>query len=280
MTNTLYTTLDTVLYDISLLLDEQQYNEAKLREWALKGLRKLKSPSLYTTEVCVLNIEHHKALLPANLKYIIQAAYLPKVNKETLISELQHSMNLDNPADNLALSYIEDKKSLPMQAIKTLSHRWQAMRMSSSSMIKAITLEGGPYSGLYNCPDCGHEFIVDSNNCITTTAKDGFVMLSYLAYATSTDNTILIPDDEDLKEAIQHFCLFNYWMSKTMHKEEGSIRERDWHLLRFQTLATKVAGKQVGLHNLENLKNASLRLHQQTNQFDNFFEDLNKPTNL
>lgn len=279
MTNVSYTTLDTVLYDLSLLLDEHQYNEAKLREWALKGLRKLRNPALYSNKTCLLEIHQHKSLLPQDMKYLLQVAYLPKIGINSAIEELQQMMNLDEAKDNLALSYVQDKTSLPFKVLPTLSHNWTAMRMSTSSFIKAIGLDGGPYTNLYDCPTCNHEFTVDADNCITTTASSGFILVSYLAYAQDAkSSSVLIPDDEDLKEAIQHFCLFNYWMSKSMHKEEHSFREREWHLQRFQVLAQKVAGKNVGLHELENLKNMHLNLHQRTNAFDNFFEDINKPT--
>jgi len=286
MANHSYVPIDTVLYDISLLVDDSHYNETKFREWALQGYRKLGANNVYENKVALLGVEDHKSHIPLDLKYITQIAYYKAIS-DTDITELQRIMNLESEAHNPALRYIVDPTALPTLAATAMGNdlgsAWKPLRKSTNSFIKTVDMDYSIYGSdpslrtlSYDCPECNHEYHVDPDGCITTTLKDGLLWISYLAYAKDSKGQVLIPDNEDLKEALVHFCLFKYWMSKATVKEQGSINERDWHLLRFQTLKAKAAAalNDPDAATLENMMQQRNRLLPRLNQADNFYSKL------
>lgn len=113
--------------------------------------------------------------------------------------------------------------------------------------------------------------------CLTSTLSDAVLAIAYLRYPTTASGDTLIPDHEDLKEAIVHYCLYRYWLAQSFLREPAAIKEREFHLLQYQTLITKAAGdlNLPTLDELENIKNMTNRLVPRTNQYDSFFMKLN-----
>jgi hypothetical protein len=290
--NNSYVPIDSVLYDIALVLDDAHYNEHKFREWLIQGFRKLHVHEVYEKKLRIIRVEEHKAELPSDLKTIIQIGY-----KETLeaseISELQRIMNLENVKDNPALVYIQDPESLPNQAALATSTQyssWKPLRKSSTTFLPTVTVDYGLYgdsaeaSYLYNaitnCPECEHEYSVDKANCLTTTLRSGYIWVSYMAHAQNDSGVLLIPDDEDLKEALLHYCLYKYWLIKSITKEESAFRERDWHLRRYQLLKAKAAGSlnMPDVDTMENILSQRNRLVPRSDLYYSFFQRLNNKT--
>lgn len=293
--NNSYIPIDSVLYDIALVIDDSSYNEHKLREWLIQGFRKFQAHDLYQKKLRIIQVEEHKAELPSDLKYIIQIGYKVSLNNSDL-SELQRMMNLENTKDNPALVYIQDNTSLPNQAIQASYNPysdWKPLRRSSTTFLPTIEVDYGMYGdtseagslvsgfGTVNCPECEHEYSVDQSGCLTTTLRSGFIWLSYMAHASNSKGQLLIPDDEDLKEALLHYCLYKYWLVKSVLKEESSFRERDWHLRRYQLLKAKAVGtlNMPDVDTSENILSQRSRLLPRKDLYYSFFQRLNNKVN-
>lgn len=286
MANYSYVSVDSVLYDISLLVDDTNYNEAKFREWAIQAYRKVGAQHIYQNKVALLLVEDHKSHIPLDLKFITQIAYYSGLTTQD-VAAIQEQMNFTSSADNPALKYITDPTRLATLSatVNSPASPWKPLRKSTNSFIKTVTYDYSIYgadstnsrAANYDCQNCTHEYHVDPDGCITTTLKEGLIWISYLAYATNHDGHLLIPDDEDLKEALVHYCLFKYWMSKSVVKEMGSIQERNWHLERFQTLKMKAAAKlnEPDSATLENMLQQHNRLLPRLNMVDSFYSKLN-----
>lgn len=80
------------------------------------------------------------------------------------------------------------------------------MRASTSPFMKSICTS----EQLLFCTDCNHEFVVDSSLVLTSTLKNGTLLVAYKGYPVDEEGLALIPDDETLKEALFHFVLYNY----------------------------------------------------------------------
>jgi len=85
-------------------------------------------------------------------------------------------------------------------------------------------------SVLVRCDQCQHEYTISPSGVITTTLLEGIMLLSYLAYPKDEEGYALIPDDENVKEAIFHYVLYRYWLQKDMMKEEGAEKRMRFHL--------------------------------------------------
>jgi len=93
MANKAYTSIKSVLYDLSTLLPEEYWNETVLTEWAIKALRKINVHQKLEETSSFIYVENHKARLPKELKYLTQIAYKESFTEEEL-NRLQDIMGL------------------------------------------------------------------------------------------------------------------------------------------------------------------------------------------
>lgn len=149
---------------------------------------------------------------------------------------------------------------------------WKAMKLSSNPYLGEICID----DTLVNCDSCTHEFGVDTNLVLTSTLKEGTLVVAYSGYSFTEDNDFLIPDNESLKEAVLHYILYRYWMSKYQHKEEGAEQRMIFHLDMWNTHSAKAAGElnMPDVSTLENIKNERNRLVPRTNRFNQLFTTL------
>jgi len=279
-----YISIDSVLFDISLSIDEQYWDENAMKEWAIKGFRKMQLPLKFVQKVAVVPITSHKGTLPECAAHITHAACKTNL-ASTDLAELERIIGSDN-SERLS-SELAQRAS---ESIYNLyRNSWKAIRPSTNSFLKTVYCESIIPASLNPTEndqykftsDCELEYHVDPNGVITTSFKTGLLFVSYLAHTTDTDGDILIPDDETLKEAIMHYCMYRYWLSKSFMHEEASTRERDWHLQRYQILKLSAIGNlnlpSVG--QLENIKNMTNRILPDTNQYNRFFYELGRPEN-
>lgn len=259
---TKYTSIRSVLYDLSLTIDERYWNSVKMLEWLTHGLRQINTGMTLEAKVVQLPVLLHKAELPSDLKYLTQVTYYIG---EGLCCEVE-SANLNLPDGSDATIY-----SAP-------SVTWKPMRLSSNPFHNSICLD----NSLYYCTDCAHEFSVSPSLILTTTLLAGQIMVSYLGYALDENGDTLIPDDENLKEALFHYALYRYWLSKYQMKEEGSESRMRFHLSMWGTLSTKAAGhlNAPDVNELENLKNQYNRLVPRENRFQQMFMTLGNRESL
>jgi ribonucleotide reductase alpha subunit len=126
--------------------------------------------------------------------------------------------------------------------------------------------------------DCLMEYREEGNN-IKTTPKNCIVLISYKAYA-SDNGEYMIPDNENLKEALTNYILYRLYDAK-MKAEPNQFNqaERTMHLQRYNILAARAKGElnMPDVGTMENLKNIRTRMMPRTNMFESGFQSLNQP---
>jgi hypothetical protein len=250
-----YISIKSVLYDLSLLVDERYWNEIKMKEWALKALRQVATPLLLQDKVDLLWVESHKAVLPCDFKYLNQIAYTSEVIP--------------------ALDTVVKQQEFPNTSWHVYSQYascFKPMRLSTSTFHESLCVD----PSINKCPNCVHEYSISPDLHITTTLKEGCILVSYKAYVSSEDD-FLIPDNETLKECLTHACLYKYWMSKYQMKEDGAESRMQFHLRQWGMLNQKTAGElnMPDIGELENIKSQWLRLVPRSEMATNFFSNLN-----
>ena len=259
-----YISINAILYDLSLTIDDRYWNQNKMTEWAYKALRLIRSDVMLESKLVYLEVNNHKASLPNDLKYLTQIAYTPNAC-HTCISE--HG-DLDLPSTSqLLYNYVEENK-FPWRAL-TWTNNGFHLGVCDKYMVTP-------------CNNCIDSFTVTPDLTVTTTFCDGIIAVSYLGYPLDEQGCALIPNDEELKEAILHYVLYRYWMVKYNMKEEGSESRMQHYLQMWNTMSKKAAGNLnlPDVNQLENLKNQWNRLVPRTNQFQSMFLRLGNRENI
>lgn len=277
-----YISINSVLYNLSLSVDESTFDETRFLEYALQGYRKMESSHKYIPEACLIAVSEHKATVPSNAVHIIQAAYKATLSDDDLAS-MRQLLGIDEEPtiadpDNLA--------TMALDATLRGMTGWKPMRPSSNSFLSTITETESIFpSNVYfpqveSCIGCTHEYSIDPSMCMTTTLRQGLVYISYLTWVTDSDGRYLIPDDENLKEALFHYCMYRYHMSRIPTKENES--RMTFHLKQYELLKAKAQANlnQPTVDQMENIKNMTSRLVPRTNRFEGFFSQLTNKENI
>lgn len=150
-------------------------------------------------------------------------------------------------------------------------HGYRPLRRTSNFFMNMVHCD----DDFYTCPECAYEYNISNNGTITTTMKDGILAVSYKHLPVDDNGDILIVDNEDLKEAITHYCLYKYYLRKSLYNEESSERQRDWHLARFNALAIKSRSIDLpDIDQLENMANYATRIVPRRHMYDTYFTQL------
>jgi hypothetical protein len=265
-----YIPIDSILFKLGSILESSEFSESKFREWAAEAYLSSQISCKYSDKVILQLVEEHKATMPRDMKYLNQIMYKEKLDSDE-INEIKEQINL------IPESIVANPDALATRAFNTMRkyNTWKPLRQSTSSFIKTVDSN----LNIVNAPTycCDHEFTIDYSRCLTTTLPQGYILVSYKGIIQS-DGNILIPNNESLKNALFHYCLYMHWMSKSLLKEQGSIQEREWHLQRYAYLIKKAVGEinMPSLNQLENLKNQSIKMKSSFNDFANGFQSLNK----
>lgn len=247
--NNKYTSIKSILYDLSLTIDERYWNEIKMLTWLVRGYRQMNLAAALEPKTCQLAVINHKTELPTDFRYLTQVA------------------EFIGDCNDTAEDCIEDAKSI----------KYRPMRLTSNPYHSSICLN----NSLTYCTDCLHEFSISPNLILTTTLKGGTILISYLANTVDDKGDILIPDDEAVKEALMHYVLYRYWMAKYQMKEEGSEQRMQHHLSMWNALSKKARNIDLpDVNQLENMKNDFNRLLPRENKFNQMFLTLGNRENM
>lgn len=265
---TKYVSIKSVLYDLSLTLDSTMWNQKTMTEWILKGLRKTASDSILKDTIYYAIVENHKVKLPTDLKYINQIVYYAGSNttKESLVDILKEQLRREVLPTNLILT---------LQA----NTKWSPLKLNNSPFANMLFCD--PIS---ECLNCEHEYTVDESMILTTDIKKGIIVISYKAYPKDDSDEYLMPDDEDLKEALMYYCMYRYYLSKLSGVAMNDksllnfyIQERQMCLKMFETLKAKYVGNsnQPTIDQIENIRKMRDRLVPRTDGYNKLFTNLN-----
>lgn len=206
MQTTKYISIKSVLFNLSLIIDERYWNEINIMEWATSALRTMNIIPLLEDKVKVIELCEHKATLPSDMRFLTQVAYYDS------------TLPLVTLDDSVATTY-----------------PWVNMRLSSSPFALSICLD----KSITQCTHCTHHYSLSPDMTLTSSARNGSLMVAYKSFPVAEDGSALIPDDETLKQALLNYVLYNYWMVKYQMKEEGADQRMQFHLSMWSTLSKK-----------------------------------------
>jgi len=269
-----YISIDSILYDISNSLDEKYWEENKMREWATKGFFKLHNAKKYINKVVALSVVEHSSKLPSDAKIINQIIYKEDLTTdEELLKEIQDLTGIPDPDTN-ALSLSTTPLRIIEAAYPSLRNTWKTMKTSNANFV------GTPDPNTSGTVKCA-EYTIDPNLCLTTNMRTGLILVSYKGLPTNASGVCMIPNQEDLKDALYHFCLYRMWDARANIKEEGAGPLRDHNLRMYQTLKAKASAflNQPDEGEMENIKNERNRLSPSSYKRSQGWANLGNPVN-
>lgn len=274
-----YTSIDSVLYELSTDMDESMYDETLFKEWAVKALRKFPNSAKYDIQNCIIPVIEHKAMLPSSAIQLMQIAYKTNFD-DTDIESLREITGLD---DETITQYFANADEFLLRSLYTsvdANTGWKPMKLTTNNFHVSVLNEVSIYNNndflpnMYDCSECSHEYSIDSSGCITTTLQTGFLYVAYKTHTVDANGNTLIPDNENLKDALRHYVLYRYWAKKPLTNE--SKYEREFNLAQFETLKMKANAElhEPGEDQMENIKNQLQRLVPRSNMRENFYQKL------
>ncbi len=273
-----YVSMETVLDDIHSMVEDIDWDEDKMLEWAVKGYRKLHIPTKFEEKVAFLEISNHTAPLPEDLININQLFYKENINAVSTEEDGTIAQITGITSDKPFYRLMENREDFFERIANDNSPFWdyyQPLRRYSGHF--GMT----PCTQDINRTNCEHRYVIEANQQIRTSFRHGCVIISYDS-RIQQDCIDMIPDNENLKDAIFHFCMYRFWLSRMHTKEEGTTNLMQFHLRQYSAIGRKAVGEinKPDIDQMENIKNMTQRLMPRSNFYDRGFSQLGNRENL
>lgn len=252
---TKFVSLKTILYQISLLLEDVDFKEEEFTEFALQALRAFRGVVKLADYVAQLPLDVHKAVLPSNLVYLVGVAY----RQPSIVTTF-------TTIDGNTTTNVCDSGDV-----------WTMMKLSTSIFHDHLC----PWKSLTVCNDCTHNYSVSPNLVLTSSLDYGEIKVAYKGYPMNDEGDYLLPDNQDLQDAIVNYVLYKYWLTKYLVKEDGAETRMQY----FQTMWSTLSKKALNLNlpdvpQMENIMKLWTRLVPRSNRALDGFATLNSSENV
>jgi len=227
-----------------LALDKTQYEEDDIIEWIINGLDVLNIKKAYQQEAVWIEVKNHKAILPCDLIQI-EMIVSPLIEGDFCAEDEQELADCNCGYNT---DYVEQVNS--NYNFKVINN-WS--RFTNTNYFRrnfqVLKLSNLPFAQKFHCntcpniaSNCGLTYTLSSNGYITTSFESGSICLAYLKYAKDEDDEYIIPDKEDLIQALANWCMAKHWEFRMNMKEEGAFNMYNLYINKAQNLFQKVRG--------------------------------------
>jgi hypothetical protein len=249
-------------------------DDADLLAMGTSAVKKVITPEQFRSPITLINIENYRGDLPEDLAFIAQAAYNIKPESPCTIKQISQwtqkgfndcdiEINLKcHKCGSASCDCNDHILEIPMDELEKMAnpqvHSYMKHYYSHGGITKyghksfyheqfaLMKYKTGYFHNLdyhiTNCinlnVDCDVAYQIKDGKEIVTNFKKGQVLLSYLAYPTDKDGIILVPDVEEVWEAIIYYIAeriaFSEYFVDPSQKNTGRWERMD--LKRAQTI--------------------------------------------
>lgn len=266
----------------TLALDRNEIDEYRILDWATEAYESLNVKTDYENKVAILNVENHKAILPYGLNHIMSVTYLK--NKSFSQSDLDSICSIlssddattcgctpssgrngvidsdINPSTYKPTFYAPNQYNIQRIKVQGIINNYSLWVRSPfyKNNFELMRLRNRPYANQIHCTDCPNTSCLDceytynisKDGEIITEFEDGIVCIAYRSIPLDDEGLVKIPDDPDVRKAINAYVSAKHWELRWNLKEEGSYDRYMTFLGMAEKLMMKVKGK-LGLKNLD-----------------------------
>ena len=240
----LFTNVRAVINRLSL--DKSQYEEDDIIEWIINGLDIMNIKKAYQQEAILIEVNNHKAILPCDL---IQIEMVTMPLDSCIISQKdEEELSSCGCSIGYNKDYIEQVNSnYNFKVINNYSKFIDTNYFKKNFQI--LKLNNLPFAGKFHCDTCPNissncdiTYSLSPNGYITTPFEHGVICLAYIKYAKDENDEYIIPDNEDLIQALANWCMAKHWELRMNMKEEGAYNMYELYINKAQNLFQKVRG--------------------------------------
>jgi len=246
--------LDAVFNYIPKQVRQDLADDDQIRSWALQVLKMLRVPnSRYVKDIHFDQVVNHKVKLPANLKKIYKVSYAKEPPTNDQFNDFCRCEGTTDSLDVLDQDCTQIYHHLFLSSDYYLSQY-------APLAYKGMTLTDN-YICNVNWGGCKGFYSIDtSRNYLTVSEQNGYIAIEYFAEYT-LDGKFMIPDLEELKLAMSHYVVAQYYRGRVTNAEANSNTLYMQNLQQAKTFLLDARAQLIGA-------NINVPLHRELINYD------------
>tara|TARA_R110002167_G_scaffold37243_4_gene116825 strand:- start:466 stop:1350 length:885 start_codon:yes stop_codon:yes gene_type:complete len=259
-------------------------------EWIGEALEHIGSASQLVQKQCILTVDNHKVLLPADLYYINQVA----INNSVSLASSSELDTLTTKVKELKAAIVDAQaNSLEYSDTSSVLHEINSrivilenVYFSDGNRLQPLQYGASNFHRSMHCEGCVNEsanyedtYIID-DGYIKTSFVSGKICLSYMAFPTDDDCYPLVPDDISFKEAMFWYIYKKILLFNPTFKVNGikyDFAENQW---KYYCTQARNSANYPDIDRYESFMNQWVRLIPSLNRHDLGFEQMNTREDL
>ena len=138
-----------------------------------------------------------------------------------------------------------------------------------------VTTNEVPTLVTVNSGSSDHQYYFN-NECIYTTAPDGFIYMNYVGVRVDSEGYPMIPDIEAVRQALRWYCILSLLQKKLLNGTTNLANMIETAQTNWDSYSPKAraAANALTVPQMENFKRSFVRLVPRMNQFNSFFRNV------
>lgn len=266
MNKSKFVSIKKVLPDVFDTISELNIGVGDILEWSSKAMDQIGVYEAYEEAVAFKTVVDFQTFLPAGLIQINQILYKQDFNLTE--EDVQCCKNTSEVYQNFSDKYL-------LTDDEYISKNWLPLRASTNNFLLSVLCENSP--NLHT--NCQHEYTVLPNCKVVTSFKDGYILISYFKAPMDEEGNYLIPEDEELIEALRAYVLFRLWERRWNMKEDGADQRMKFYSDRWAFYKSLYRGKAKLLtqDQYQNILEYKTNLLPKRNRYYSYFGTLGVP---
>lgn len=259
--------IESVVPLILDVMDENIVDEGMILEYSYRAMKMLQIHSTLIPRVKFLEITNYKVCLPKDLEKIEMVILREGADTETCIKDLSEFVTSKGYKPGLYSSKIISEY---------LNRRnWKPMLPATNK-----------FSQSYFCnieydlsTTCSEDYRILPGGILQSSLKEGIIAISYLSNPMH-EGDFLIPDNEELQDAIKAYVLKTIWEARTLSKEEGAYNMFQHYSLDWALKKANVKGKfkMPTLEEMSQIEYERTKFLPRNQQIREFFQNTYEPS--
>lgn len=224
-----FISIKSAIPDVFSTLDPAFASVGDILEWSSKAMAQMNVYEFYEEKIAIRQVINYESYLPCGLLQVNQILYKSDF---TFTEEDGSNCNCSNDV----YKAFEDKYLLDSEYCRK---NWFPLRASTNNFLLTVVCANSENL----TTNCEHEFTILPSGKIVTSFKQGWIMISYLSAVLDDDGNFMIPDDQELIEALRLYCMARIWERRWNMKEDGSEGRFQYYITKWGLFKNMVRGK-------------------------------------
>lgn len=260
-----FVSIRTVIPDVLDTLDESLFSIGDVLEWASKAMAQMNIYETFEETVVIKQVQNYETFLPCGLLQVNQILYkLSDTFTEEDLCECKAANQVYK--DFAAKNFINSNY---------VGRSWLPLRASTNGFITSVLCSNSPNL----ITNCQKEYTILPSGKVVTSFKDGWIIISYLRAPMDEHGDFLIPNDEELVQALRFYIMFRMWERRWNMKEEGAKERFEFYHGKWGLYKNMVRGsaKLPSSDQWQNIIEYSTSLLPKKDRYYNYFGTLGVP---